>query len=115
MLRHAFTMKLKPGAFDEYKRLHDNLWPDLFAEIERAGIGTMTIFAASPEFLFLYSEVKDEEGWKQLLASDAHQRWSATLRPLFVLNEEGAADVGALREIFHIQTSATDDLLSEGE
>lgn len=113
MLRHAFTMKLRPGAFAEYKRLHDNLWPDLFAEIERSGIGTMTIFEGGPEDLFLYSEVRDEEGWKQLWASEVHQRWSAALRPLFVLKEDGTPDVGELREIFHIRTSATDDVQVE--
>jgi hypothetical protein len=55
MIRHAFTMKLRPGAFAEYKRLHDNLWPELFAEIERSGVATMTIFESDPD-LFLFSE-----------------------------------------------------------
>lgn len=107
MTRHAFTMKLRPGAFAEYKRLHDNLWPDLFAEIERSGIATMTIFESDPD-LFLFSEIVDEEAWTKLWASEVHQRWSEALRPLFVLKADGTPDVGELKEIFHIRTSAAE-------
>jgi L-rhamnose mutarotase len=113
MLRHAFTMKLRPGAFAEYKRLHDELWPELFAEIERSGVATMSIFAINEEYLVLYSEVTDEETWTRLWASEVHQRWSETLRPLFVLTEEGVPDVQHLTEIFHIRTSVTGGAVPE--
>jgi L-rhamnose mutarotase len=101
-------MKLRPGAFAEYKRLHDELWPELFAEIEQSGVATMTIFAVNPEFLVLYSEVRDEETWIKLRDSEVHQRWTETLKPLFVLNEEGTPDIGELEDIFHIRTSVTE-------
>ncbi len=107
MIRHAFTMKLRPGALAEYRRLHDNLWPDLFAAIEESGVATMTIFEADP-YLFLYSEVRDEETWTKLWATEVHGRWSEALRPLFVLKEDGTPDLGDLTEIFHITTSVTD-------
>ncbi len=107
MVRHAFTMKLQPGALAEYKRMHDELWPDLFAEIERCGIGTMTIFEADP-YLFLYSEIRDPARWEELRNSDVHRRWGDALRPLFVLKEDGSVDIGDLREIFHIDTAAND-------
>jgi L-rhamnose mutarotase len=38
MKRHAFTMKLKQGCEEEYKRRHDEIWPDLVKELEEAGI-----------------------------------------------------------------------------
>jgi len=115
MLRHAFTMKLRPGAFAEYKRMHDELWPDLFAAIEESGVATMTIFEVDPEHLVLYSEIRDEETWGKLRGSEVHQRWTDALRELFVLNDEGAPDVGDMREIFHIQTSVTDEPVQEDE
>ena len=37
MIRRAFTLRLKPGALAEYKEKHDNIWPELVAEIESAG------------------------------------------------------------------------------
>lgn len=112
MIRHAFTMKLRPGAFAEYKRMHDELWPELFAEIEQSGVATMTIFESDPD-LFLFSEIRDEETWAKLRDSEVHQRWTEALRPLFVLKEDGTPDLGELREIFHIRTSVTDEVIDE--
>jgi L-rhamnose mutarotase len=106
MLRHAFTMKLKPGAYLEYKQLHDNIWPELAEEIERCGVLSMSIFEAGPELLFLYSEVKDEETWMRLRDSEVHQRWGRALRHLFVLNEQGEADLGQLNEMFTLGRAA---------
>ncbi len=56
MIRRAFTMRLKPGGLAEYRRHHDAIWPELVAEIERQGIGQITIFENDP-VLFLYSEI----------------------------------------------------------
>ncbi|HUX50909.1 MAG TPA: L-rhamnose mutarotase, partial [Spirochaetia bacterium] len=36
MIRHAFTMKLKPGFEAEYRRRHDEIWPALSGELKRA-------------------------------------------------------------------------------
>ena len=109
MLRYAFTMKLKPGAYAEYKRLHDEIWPELVEEIELCGVVTMSIFEAGPELLFLYSEARDEETWSRLRASEVHQRWGRMLQPLFVLNDAGTPDLGELREIFTLGRAARRD------
>lgn len=44
MITRAFRMKLKPGVVDEYKRRHDELWPDLAAALKQAGIFDYAIF-----------------------------------------------------------------------
>ena len=106
MLRHAFTMKLKPGGYAEYKHFHDTIWPELAEEIERCGCVTMSIFEAGPELLFLYSEARDEETWTKVLASDVHQRWSKALGHLFVVNKKGEADLGELNEMFTLGRAA---------
>ena len=49
MIRRAFLMKLKPGALAEYKRNHDQIWPELVAEIKACGITTMAIFEKDPK------------------------------------------------------------------
>ena len=105
MSRHAFTMKLKPGALAGYKREHDNLWPELFDEIERSGIGTITIFERDPD-LFLFSEIRDEDAWEKLLSSDVHQRWTKLMQSFLELGPDGSAQTEPLQEIFHIYTSA---------
>lgn len=106
MLRYAFTMKLRPGAYAEYKHLHDTIWPELVEEIERCGVISMSIFEEGPERLFLYSEVRDPETWARLRDSEVHQRWGRALAHLFVLNEQGEPDLGELNEIFTLGRAA---------
>ena len=34
MIRRAFTMRLQPGGLAQYKHWHDDIWPELVAELE---------------------------------------------------------------------------------
>ena len=81
MIRRAFTMRLKPGGLEEYRRHHDRIWPELVAEIERQGIAQITIFENDP-VLFLYSEITDQEAWDRLWHTEIHDRWGEIMNPL---------------------------------
>ncbi|MFK0161539.1 L-rhamnose mutarotase [Rhizobium sp. NPDC090279] len=41
--RHAFKMKLNPGMEAEYKRRHDEIWPDLVDLLHEAGANDYSI------------------------------------------------------------------------
>lgn len=103
MIRRAFTMRLKPGALAEYKYHHDNIWPELVAEIERSGIGSITTFQRDLD-LFLVSEISDEGAWDKLWNSPVHQRWAEVMQPLMHLRDDGIVDSGELTEVFHLTT-----------
>jgi L-rhamnose mutarotase len=105
MIRRAFTMRLKPGALAQYKEHHDNIWPELVAEIEKSGIASMTIFENDP-VLFLYSEIYDEEAWDKLWHSGVHDRWSALMEPLMAFRDDGIVDSTTVNEVFHLETNA---------
>lgn len=107
MIRRAFTMRLKPDAFAEYKEHHDTIatkWPDLVADIERCGIATISTFRRGDE-LFLYSEIQDEDAWTRLWTSPVHQRRADLMQPLMHLRPDKTVDAGELTEIFHLDTS----------
>ena len=103
MIRKAFTMRLKPGALAEYKRHHDNIWPELVAQIEREGIANMTIFERDP-VLFLYSEIHDEGAWDRLWHTEVHDRWSEIMNQLMEFTPEGIVDSSPVEEVFHLET-----------
>jgi L-rhamnose mutarotase len=107
MIRRAFTLRLEPGALGQYKEYHDNIWPELVAEIEKAGIATMTAFVADP-VVFYYSEIRDEDSWDKLWHTEVHDRWGELFKPLMAFNAEGIVDAGELTEIFHLETSAAE-------
>ena len=105
MIKRAFTMKLKPGGLAEYKRHHDEIWPELVAEIERQGIAQITIFENDP-VLFLYSEISDPDEWDRLWHSEIHDKWGEYMAPLMEFNAEGIVDSSEVREVFNLRTNA---------
>ena len=60
MTRNAFKMKLKPGNVTEYKKRHDEIWPELQKELRAAGISDYSIFL-DEETLTLFAMQKLSE------------------------------------------------------
>ena len=60
-MNHAFRMQLKPGHAAEYKRRHDEIWPELHSCCSAAGIHDYSIFL-DEENLHLFAVLKLEEG-----------------------------------------------------
>jgi L-rhamnose mutarotase len=101
VIRRAFRMRLKPGGLAEYKRNHDEIWPDLVAEIEKAGIAQITIFENDPD-LVLYSQITHESAWDELWATEVHQRWGALMEQFIEIGEGGAPVFEELGEVWHL-------------
>jgi L-rhamnose mutarotase len=70
MTRVAFTMKLKPGFLKEYKKRHDEIWPDLALELSKAGITDYSIFF-DEETNALFAVQKQSENSTADLLADA--------------------------------------------
>jgi L-rhamnose mutarotase len=104
MIRRAFTMRLKPDSLAKYQHHHDNIWPELVAEIERSGIASITTFQRDLD-LFLVSEIADEAAWDTLWNSEVHKRWAELMRPLMHLRDDGIVEAGELAEVFHLTTN----------
>jgi L-rhamnose mutarotase len=88
MIRTAVVLTLKPGALEEYKRHHDNLWPELAAAIRESGIRQITTFQHG-QTLFLYSEVEDDGAWDRLWETEVHKRWAEVMAPLLEMGADG--------------------------
>jgi L-rhamnose mutarotase len=105
MIRRAFVMRLKPGMLDEYRELHDNIWPELVREIEASGIASMTIFEDAP-LMFVFSEIRDAEAFDRLWASEIHQRWGQEIQRCLDFDDEGQVDTTELTLVFNLETEA---------
>ena len=55
MDRYAWKAILKPGMKEEYKRRHDEIWPEMLEVLKRAGMKNYTIWNIGDE-LFGYYE-----------------------------------------------------------
>ncbi len=82
MERVAFVMRVKEGQQQEYIRRHQQVWPEVQANMRRAGVCKMSIFMAGLQ-LFLYMEVEDYPEAARILAeSEDSVRWEEYMAPL---------------------------------
>jgi L-rhamnose mutarotase len=75
------VIKLQPEAYEEYKRLHADVWPDVLATLQKANIRNYTIFHWNG-LLFAYMEYTgtDYEADMAAIADDpkTHEWWQLT-------------------------------------
>ena len=84
MKRYGMAIRLKPGAYDEYRRLHSAVWPEVLATITACHIHNYSIFHKDG-LLFSYFEYHgvDFAGDMAKMAADpATQRWWDLCNPL---------------------------------
>ena len=65
MARVGFSMQLKPGNEVEYKKRHDEIWPDLHDLLKEAGIRNYSIYRQGLT-LFGYLEIDDPSALERL-------------------------------------------------
>ncbi len=102
MQRFAFKMFLHAGQRDEYKRRHDEIWPELSRLLTDAGIRNYSIFLdEETNVLFAYLERTDDHRMAALPNEAVMQRWWAFMRDIMRYDGEVPAAV-PLPEMFHM-------------
>ena len=82
MERVGFMMRILPGQEAEYRRRHDEIWPEMAAELKAAGAQNYSIFLGGAD-LFGYLEVEDFARFRTYLARSAvNARWQADMGSL---------------------------------
>lgn len=102
MIRNAFKMKLKPGHEAEYRKRHDEIWPELSAALTEAGVHDYSIFLDS-ETLTLFAVQKLAEGHTaDLLAGHpVVRRWWDHMADIMEVNADNSPVCVPLTEVFH--------------
>ena len=77
MKRFGEVIKVKPEKFEEYKKLHNEIWPSIVQKQKEANMQNFTIFYRDG-YLFKYFEYAGdhyEEDMKKLAADEENTRW----------------------------------------
>lgn len=104
MERVAFIINLKPGSDPvEYKRRHDEIWPEMQEALRAAGIHNYSIFLDGDR-LFAYLEVDDFARMARTLADDpVNARWQEYMRPMIGVEIDPQTGFARrLPEMFHL-------------
>lgn len=103
MTRHAFKMRLKPGAAAEYKKRHDEIWPELAAELKTAGVSDYSIFLDEETLtLFAVQKLSDGNMAAALPNSSIVRKWWDYMAPLMETNFDNSPVAKPLAEVFRL-------------
>ncbi len=103
MLRIAFKMKLFAGCTDEYKRRHDELWPELKALLKTSGISEYSIFLdEETNILFGYLHIEDKQLLESLPGNSIMQKWWGYMKDIMQTNEDNSPVNFPLKEVFYL-------------
>lgn len=103
MQRHAFKMKLKPGVQAEYKRRHDEIWPELARAIQGAGISDYSIFLDEETLtLFAVQKLADDNKAAALPSHPVVRKWWDSMADLMEVHPDNAPVCKELKEVFHL-------------
>ena len=106
-MRHAFKMKLKPGVAAEYKKRHDEIWPELAREIRATGISDYSIFLDEETLtLFAVQKLGDKNSADALPDSPIVRKWWDFMAPLMDVNADHSPVVEAVAGSFSPRTES---------
>ncbi len=104
MKRLAFKMKLHPGLTEEYKRRHDQLWPELQQLLKQTGIEDYSIFLdEETNDLFGVLKINNPENMNDLPNHSVMKKWWAYMKDLMDCNPDNSPVSISLPEVFYMK------------
>jgi L-rhamnose mutarotase len=104
MERVAFKMYLNEGQKQEYKRRHDELWPELHQLLKNAGVSEYSIFLDDEtNTLFAFQKVSGEGGSQDLGQTEIVQLWWKFMADIMKTNSDNSPVTTPLEEVFYME------------
>jgi len=103
MNRTAFKMKLKPGCEAEYKKRHDEIWPELAELIRNSGVHDYSIFLDhETNILFAVQKQSGDQSSQDLGSNPVVRKWWAYMSDIMEANPDQSPVTIPLTEVFYL-------------
>jgi L-rhamnose mutarotase len=104
MQKHAFRMRLNPGQEAEYRRRHDEIWPELATLLREAGVSDYSIHLdRETGMLFGVLWRRDDHGMDDLPSHPVMRRWWAHMADIMETNPDKSPVAVPLETVFHLE------------
>jgi L-rhamnose mutarotase len=82
--RHGGVLRLRPGCYDEYKRYHDRVWPEVLALISSCHIRNYSIFHHDGLLFGVFEYWGDDfqADMERMKADRVMRRWWDLMEPM---------------------------------
>jgi L-rhamnose mutarotase len=103
MKRKVFVMHLYPGCEEEYKKRHDRIWPELKAELRKAGVSDYSIYLdRKTGALFAFQYLADDATDAELAQQEIVKKWWHMMKDIMETNPDESPVSDELVEVFHM-------------
>jgi len=97
-------MKLLPGFREEYRRRHQEIWPELVRLLKNQGIGNYSIFLdEETNTLFAYQEQAGTASSQDLGSTEIVKKWWAYMADIMETNPDNSPVTIPLEEMFYME------------
>jgi L-rhamnose mutarotase len=104
MERVAFKMHLKKGLWEEYKKRHDAIWPELKQLLKDTGVSEYSIFLdEETDTLFAFQKVTGKSGSQDLGENEIVQKWWKYMADIMETNPDNSPVSTELEEVFFMK------------
>ena len=104
MKRVAFKMYLKEGYKEEYRKRHNELWPEVADLLKKAGISDYSIFLDEQSYvLFAVQTVSNAEGSQSLGHQGIIQKWWDYMADIMEVNPDNSPVSEELEAMFYLK------------
>ncbi|MGL4310955.1 MAG: L-rhamnose mutarotase [Paracoccaceae bacterium] len=103
MEKYAFRMRLNPGMEVEYRRRHDEIWPELVALLKEAGVEDYSIHLdRETNTLFGVLWRREDHTMADLPAHPVMRRWWAHMADIMETKPDNEPVAVPLVPVFHL-------------
>ena len=104
MKRIAFKMYLNEWMKEEYKKRHNEIWPELKKLLKEAGVSEYTIFLdEETNTLFAFQKVSGEGGSEVLGQTEIVKKWWKHLADIMMVNPDNSPVSISVEEVFYLE------------
>jgi L-rhamnose mutarotase len=101
--KYAFKMQLNPGMEDEYRRRHDEIWPELVELLKEAGVEDYSIHLdRETGILFGVLWRRTDHSMADLPSHPVMKRWWAHMADIMATNPDQSPVDKPLVTVFHM-------------
>ncbi|HEV3404473.1 MAG TPA: L-rhamnose mutarotase [Gaiellaceae bacterium] len=103
MERLCFTFEIRPGTEAEYKKRHDEIWPELVDAIKEAGFENYSLFRRGTQVVgYVECDPDVATAFATLGPSEANARWSKWFEDVIVSLTDEDGELYRLEEVWHL-------------
>jgi L-rhamnose mutarotase len=97
-------MKLMPGCKAEYKKRHDEIWPELAELIRQSGVSDYSIFLdEETNTLFAVQKQSGDQSSQDLGTNPVVRKWWDYMSDIMESNPDKSPVISPLTEVFYLE------------